>query len=109
MPTQRRNRQRKNRRNSQRKKNRRNSQRGGIRFLGFNFFENAEEKAKREADEKAKRDSAPPPVASTSTSTSTSDMANFNQLKNTLEDSGFAGGKPKKSKKSNKKRSNKKR
>jgi hypothetical protein len=51
MPTQRRNRQRKNRRNSQRR-NRKNLQRGGVSILGFNFFETPEEKDKREAKEK---------------------------------------------------------
>ena len=55
MPTQRRNRQRKNRRNSQRR-NRKNLQRGGISLLGFNFLESPEEKGKREAEEKEKRE-----------------------------------------------------
>ena len=50
MPTQRRNRQRKNRRNSQRR-NRKNLQRGGYSLFGFNFLESAEEKEKREAEE----------------------------------------------------------
>jgi hypothetical protein len=50
MPTQRRNRQRKNRRNSQRR-NRKNLQRGGIRFFGIDFLESPEEKLKREAEE----------------------------------------------------------
>ncbi len=114
------------RRNRQRK-NRRNSQRGGFSVLGYNFFESAEEKAKREAEEKAKAtvttsDEAEEKAKATVTTSDTNAQDNtqadeLKKVEDKLKDSGFAGGKQNKSKKnrsnkkrrSGKKRSNKKR
>lgn len=150
MPTQRRNRQRKNRRNSQRR-NRKNLQRGGISLFGFNFLESAEEKEKREAEEKRKKKDADllaknkspkatgtddsdtkkewfklPDWLSSSSKTGepvqTGNHVDHSQIGITFDPNAannnkdaevrkpsFPGGKPKKSKKSNKNRSNKKR